>query len=308
MQALQFVVVTGLSGAGKTQALHALEDLGFFCVDNLPPALMEPFADYLLDSRQPYDRIALVIDVRGGAFFGDLVQSLDVLKARGIAHRLIYLDADDEILLRRFEETRRRHPIASEGGLAESIRDERVMLAAIRDRADTIVNTTDLPPHLLKRILSGVLSDLVPSESMLVNVLSFGFKHGLPSECDLVFDVRFLRNPYHERSLRHLSGLDAEVREYVIRSENGTEFLDRLRSFLEFCLPNYAKEGKSYLTIGIGCTGGRHRSVMIGEEIASWVRSWNFPVTVRHRDLQHEIKPDQVPLIPAGPVTEGENR
>ncbi|MCA1595781.1 MAG: RNase adapter RapZ [Chloroflexi bacterium] len=287
-QSLQFVVVTGLSGAGKTQALRALEDLGFYCVDNLPPALMETFADLCLHSQQRIERAGLVIDVRGGEFFGDLLGSLDVLKARGIRYRLVYLDADDETLLRRFEETRRRHPVPSDGGLSESIRDEREMLREVRSRAHLIVDTTTLPPHQLKRKLAAALSDIVPSENLQVQVVSFGFKHGLPTECDLVFDIRFLPNPHHEPSLRHLSGLDQEVREYVGESAAGQEFLTRLKDFLGYCLPQYAQEGKAYLTIGIGCTGGRHRSVMVGEAVAAWARDLGYPVTVRHRDLERE--------------------
>ena len=296
MRNLQFVVVTGLSGAGKTQALRALEDLGFFCVDNLPPALMETFAELCLNSRYEIDRVGLVIDVRGGEFFMDLLGALDVLKRRGIWYRLVYLDADDEVLLRRFEETRRKHPLTSEEGISGSIRDERSMLAAVRSRADIVVDTTQLAPHLLKRKLAGLLTHVAPSENLLVQVISFGFKHGLPAECDLVFDVRFLPNPHYEPGLRQLSGLDAEVKQFVGGSEIGAEFLSRLRDFLTYCLPQYASEGKAYLTIGIGCTGGRHRSVMVGEEVAGWIRALGYPVNVRHRDLQHEaIPPDGDP-------------
>jgi RNase adapter protein RapZ len=290
MQSLQFVIVTGLSGAGKTQAMRALEDLGFFCIDNLPPALVETVADLCLHSRQRIERVGLVIDVRGGDFFGDLIGALDRLRARGISHRMVYLDAEDDVLLRRFEETRRRHPLPSDGGLAESIRDERALLAAVRSRADVILDTTRLPPHLLKRQLASLLKDVVPSETLQIQIVSFGFKHGLPPECDLAFDIRFLPNPHHEPSLRSLSGLDEAVRKYVGESEAGREYLRRLKEFLGYCLPQYAKEGKAYLTIGIGCTGGRHRSVMVGEDLAEWARSLGFEVHIRHRDLNRELE------------------
>ena len=289
MQPLQFVVVTGLSGAGKTQALRALEDLGFFCVDNLPPALLETFADLCLHSRQRVEHVGLVIDVRGGDFFADLLSALEALKARGIRHRLVYLDADDEVLLRRFEETRRRHPLSSDGGLADSIRDERELLSAVRARADVVLNTTELAPNLLKRKLAAALTDVSPSEGLQVQVLSFGFKHGLPVESDLVFDVRFLPNPHHEPTLRRLTGLEAEVKSYILAAESGREYMERLKSFLTYCLPEYAKEGKAYLTISIGCTGGRHRSVMMAEEVASWSRDLGYDTIVKHRDLQSEV-------------------
>ena len=279
------MVVTGLSGAGKTQALRALEDLGFYCVDNPPPKLLETFADLILDSRQRIQKVGLVIDIRGGEFFGDLLGALDALQARGIWHRLVYLDADDDVLLRRFEETRRKHPLTSEGGLAESIRDEREMLRAVRNRADVIVDTTKLAPNLLKRQLAALLLDVIPSGSLLIQVISFGFKHGLPVESDLVFDIRFLPNPHHEPDLRHFTGLDPEVKQYVAESAEGKEFLRRLREFLVYLIPQYATEGKAYLTISIGCTGGRHRSVLVAEEVAAWVREMGYPVSVSHRDL-----------------------
>lgn len=289
MEKLQIVIVTGLSGAGKAQAMRALEDLGFFCVDNLPPALLGTFADLCLQSQEPKERVGLGIDVRGRDFFGDLLDALDLLKARGIGYRLVYLDADDEVILRRFEETRRKHPLSSPGGLTESIQEERTLLSSVRERADLIVNTTELPPHLLKRQLADALRDLVPLEGLLVQVLSFGFKHGLPKDSDLVFDVRFLPNPFHEPTLRDLSGLDAEVDEYVFGSPLGAEFLTRLKDFLGYCLPQYATEGKSYLTIGIGCTGGRHRSVALGEALATWIRSLGYAVNLRHRDLPPDL-------------------
>jgi UPF0042 nucleotide-binding protein len=288
MQMVEFVVVTGLSGAGKTQALRALEDMGFFCVDNLPPALMGMFADLCAHSDRGISRVGLVMDVRGGDFFGDLLAALDNLKGPNVRLRVVYLEADDDVIMRRFEETRRKHPLASEGGLPESIRDERAMLTAIRTRADYVINTTSLPPHLLKRKLAAAFNDIVSTETLLVQVLSFGFKHGLPTVCDLVFDIRFLPNPHHEPTLRALTGMDEAVRQHVLDSNDGREFMQHLRDFLSFCLPQYAREGKAYLTIGIGCTGGRHRSVTVGEDVATWVRTLGYTVTVRHRDLERE--------------------
>lgn len=282
----QFVIVTGLSGAGKTQTVHFLEDLGFYCIDNLPPTLISRFIELCNQAQGKLRRIALVIDIRGGDFFAHLFTALDELEAAGIEYSIIYLDASDETLVRRFKETRRRHPLAPRGLVAEGIKLERSRLEKLKSRANHIIDTTDLSTAQLKGQIRGIFSTKHAQASLPVTILSFGFKYGLPLDPDLIFDVRFLPNPYYIESLRHLTGYDKEVQDYVLQWPATEEFLQRVVDLLTFLLPYYQKEGKTHLLVGIGCTGGKHRSSVIAQELARRLRQRQKLVQVEHRDIE----------------------
>jgi UPF0042 nucleotide-binding protein len=282
----QLVVITGMSGAGRSQAGKALEDLGFFVIDNLPAALISQVvqqADPTGDPRRR--RLAVAVDTRGGLSFDALDEVLIALETDGVPTTLLFLDADDEVLAKRFEESRRPHPVEA-ATLGESITRERAALQALRGRADVVVDTSDRTVADLRRALAEVFSGEQPRRPLRVAVTSFGFKHGVPRVVDLLFDVRFLPNPFWVSGLRSLTGHDEEVRRYVLAPADTAAFLERAEALLEFLLPRYEAEGKTYLTIGVGCTGGRHRSVVIAEELGRWLGEQNVEATVRHRDLE----------------------
>jgi UPF0042 nucleotide-binding protein len=278
----EFVVITGMSGAGRTQVAKTLEDLGWFVIDNLPPTLMPKVAELVQMPGSSIERVALA--TRTETYLDELTQALVDLRSRADRVRIIFLEAADEVLVNRYEDTRRRHPLAEGGNVAEAIVRERELLEPIKAEADVVVDTSDLNVHELRdriRDLFGAdgLSD------MQTHVLSFGYKHGHPLDADLVFDVRFLPNPHWVEELRPLTGLDEPVRKYVMDQLDTGEFLRRLDHLLDLLLPAYVKEGKSYLTIAVGCTGGHHRSVVIGEEIAKSLRRRGFDPKIRHRDV-----------------------
>jgi len=280
------LVITGMSGAGKTLALHALEDAGYFCVDNLPPRLLPTLVELCTQSRQPIAKVALVADVRGGEFFRDLTNAIHQLRSSNYEVRVFFLEASDEILVQRYKETRRRHPLSTNGrDLLQAIQMEREQLAEIRTIADEVIDTSGLTPQQLRNEILQRLQ-LGDGTTMQVKVVSFGFKYGLPVDADLVFDVRFLSNPNYDANLRPLTGLDEAVKRFLLEQRETQEFLQRLQDLLAFTLPRYRREGKAYLTIAIGCTGGRHRSVALAEAIADFVRTQGFPCTVQHRDLR----------------------
>lgn len=280
------LVITGMSGAGKTLALHALEDAGYFCVDNLPPRLLPTLVELCTQSRQPIAKVALVADVRGGEFFRDLTNAIHQLRSSNYEVRVFFLEASDEILVQRYKETRRRHPLSTNGrDLLQAIQMEREQLAEIRTIADEVIDTSGLTPQQLRNEILQRLQ-LGDGTTMQVKVVSFGFKYGLPVDADLVFDVRFLPNPNYDANLRPLTGLDEAVKRFLLEQRETQEFLQRLQDLLAFTLPLYRREGKAYLTIAIGCTGGRHRSVALAEAIADFVRTQGFPCTVQHRDLR----------------------
>jgi len=283
--ATRFVIVTGLSGAGKTQAIRYFEDLGFFCVDNLPPALITKFAELCAHSCGRVGRVAVVTDARGGAFFDDLLASLDELRGIGVGYQILFLEASDEVLVNRYKETRRPHPLASgDRSLLESIQEERRRLDEIRGRADKVIDTSNLPPRELRDEIANLFA-ADSATGMTISITSFGFKYGLPLDADLVFDVRFLPNPHYQPRLRPLPGTDHSVEEFVLRSEGTQPFLDRLYALIDFSLPRYASEGKAYLSIALGCTGGRHRSVVLAHQLAQHLRDQGHRVIVDHRDL-----------------------
>lgn len=283
---MDFLIVTGLSGAGKSRAVDALEDIGFYCVDNVPPQLISKVAEICLAGNSKISRVAVVTDLRGGDMFYGLFEELDEMRDKGLTYKLLFLDASDAELIRRYKETRRRHPLSGvvNGGVSEAIRNERVLLRPARERADYVIDTTHLSANELKQRMNNIFLDSIQN-GMLINVMSFGFKYGSPSEADLVFDVRCLPNPFYVDALKSKTGLDPEVREYVMDSPNSKELLDKLRDLVGFLVPLYQKEGKSQLVIAMGCTGGKHRSVTFAELLYQFLAERGFNVRVVHRDI-----------------------
>jgi UPF0042 nucleotide-binding protein len=281
-----FVVITGFSGAGKSQAMATFEDAGYFCVDNLPPEMIGSLAELFGHEGSNVKKAAVASDVRGGAYFDGLVRVLDDLDDRGVRYRLLYLEASDPVLINRFKETRRRHPLADGGSVEAALRDERELLAPLKERADVSIDTTDLSASRLRKVVADKMLPHGKVGRLAVTFLTFGFKHGTPRDADLSFDVRFLPNPHYEADLRELTGLDDAVVEYVESSAGIAEFYERLTPLLDYLLPAYESEGKSHLTIGIGCTGGRHRSVVIAEHLARiYAARGDLLIDVVHRDV-----------------------
>jgi RNase adapter protein RapZ len=281
-----FVVITGFSGAGKSQAMACFEDAGYFCVDNLPPEMIGSLADLFGHEGSGVERAAVVCDVRGGEFFDGLVQELGGLGKRELPFRLLYLEASEEVLVNRYKETRRRHPLAEGGQVSEAIRQERELLAPLRDQADVSIDTTDLSAPRLRKVVADKMLPHGSIGKLAVTFLTFGFKHGTPRDADLAFDVRFLPNPHYESELRDLTGLDDAVIDYVESSDGIRDFYGKLTPLLDYLLPAYEQEGKAHLTIGIGCTGGRHRSVVIAEHLAGiYAERGDYLVDVVHRDI-----------------------
>jgi UPF0042 nucleotide-binding protein len=282
---LHLVVVTGLSGSGKSTAIHVLEDLGFYCIDNLPVALIVRFVELWESSREEVRRVALGIDVRERHFLDEFPRVFEELRSHGVELEVLYLEASEDVLVRRFSETRRPHPAAEGGGLAEGIRREAEKLRALRERADRIIDTSAMTVHELRAALRDLI-ERSDASLMTISLVSFGYKHGLPTDADLALDCRFLPNPFFVEELRHRAGTEAPVAEYVLRRGETQEFLQRVVELLEFTLPRYQREGKSYLTIALGCTGGRHRSVVLVEELRRRLIERGHRVLVRHRDVE----------------------
>ncbi len=283
---MEFVIISGLSGAGKSKAASIMEDMGFFCVDNLPAPLIPKFAELGMGGNGEYDRVVLVTDIRGGTRFDGLFQALDGLRAMQCEYRIVFMDASDQVIIRRYKETRRSHPLAEEcSSLEEAIALEREMLAPLKEKADWVIDTSGLSTRALKGALLRMFSKNSAERSMEVRVMSFGFKHGIPAEADLVFDVRFLPNPYYVAELRPLTGLDPGVRDYALSSRQSQEFLEKLKEFVCYLLPRYVEEGKTSLTVAVGCTGGHHRSVAVAHALADTIRGLNYPVNESHRDM-----------------------
>lgn len=283
---IQLLIISGMSGAGKTVAVQSLEDMGFFCIDNLPPVLIPKFAEMIEQSGGRIEKVALVIDLRGREFFDHLSDVIDRLREiENIRYQILFLDADDRVLVRRYKETRRRHPLAPDGMLLDGIKAERKLLEPLKARADLIVDTSLLKPTQLKEKIAGLFSNL--EGQLRVNFMSFGFKYGIPIDADLVLDVRFLPNPHYIDNLRPLTGKEGEVAEYVFKWPETQEFMKRLIDLLEFTIPQYKKEGKSQLIVGIGCTGGKHRSVAVAEKLATLFKK-EYPIQVSHRDVERD--------------------
>jgi UPF0042 nucleotide-binding protein len=280
-----FTIITGLSGAGRSEAAHSLEDLGFFVVDNLPPALLSKMAELTGRPGSPA-RFAIVVDARGGVFFGELSKALAALKRQQIDYRIVFLEASDEDLVNRYEQTRRRHPLAPADRVVEGIRKERHMMEQLRGDADLVIDTSGLTPHGLRERIREAFSETPPEDGLQASVVSFGYKYGAPRDADLVFDVRFLPNPHWVPALRPLPGTDQRVRDYVFEQPDYEPFMERLRALLDVAVPGYVREGKSYLTVAVGCTGGHHRSVVVAEELGTYFREHGLPVIVVHRDVE----------------------
>lgn len=281
---MEVVIITGMSGAGKSASSDIFEDLGYYTLDNMPPSLLLSFIDLTTKSKKKINKIACVVDIRGGEFFADLIKSITLLKNQSIDVKILYLDASDEILIRRYKEHRRPHPLAVNGNILEGIANERELLSEVRNSADSIINTSNLTLGELRRKILSAFSLKDVDTKLAISVVSFGFKHGILLDADLIFDVRFLPNPYYIEELKKSSGLNTDIKEYVFGFEEANEFLDKLVDMMEFLIPKYSKEGKTNLVIGIGCTGGKHRSVAIAQALTTRLEGNGEKVYVSHRD------------------------
>ena len=284
---MRFVIVTGMSGAGKLTAQKMLEDLGYYCVDNLPIPLISKFVELILEPNREITKVVLGIDVRADQSFDEVQSALDDLKKKNFPYEILFMDSSDETLQKRYKESRRMHPLSPDGRVIDGIQKERAILKKIKSESDYVIDTSKLLTRELKKELENIFVNNESYNSLMVNILSFGFKHGLPSDVDLVFDVRFLPNPYYIEDLKEKSGNDKEVRDYVMACPESKIFLDKLIDMLLFLIPNYVKEGKNQLVIGIGCTGGRHRSVTLANELYAQLKDQGtFGLKIEHRDLK----------------------
>lgn len=283
---MRFVIVTGMSGGGKRTALKMLEDIGFYCVDNLPVALIGKFVELIVTPNSEVTKVALGIDVRAGQSFDEVTGILNQLKEAGCTFDMLFMEASDSVLLKRYKESRRMHPLSPEGRVEEGIRKERVILKPIRDRSDYVIDTSKLLTRELKEELDHIFIGNASYNSLIISVISFGFKYGIPADADLVFDVRFLPNPFYIDELKHKTGQDKEVQDYVMSFPETGQFMDKLTDMVRFLIPNYVKEGKYQLVIAVGCTGGKHRSVTLANELYSRLKNQSeYGLTVSHRDI-----------------------
>jgi len=284
---LQITIISGLSGSGKSTAMRALEDSGFYCIDNMPATLIPTFIELCQHSTRGLSKVAIVVDIRGKEFLEDFQKVAQNLRSKGHKVTILFLESANDILIRRYSETRRSHPVEKERGipLPEAVKEERGEMAFLREIADEVIDTSNLNVHQLRGIIMEHLMTS-PAKRMKVTLLSFGYSYGLPTEADIVMDVRLLPNPFFIRELRGLTGEDAKVKDYVLKQEETTTFLERFSEMIEYLIPLYEKEGKSYLTIAIGCTGGKHRSVVITAHLTAMLRQRGKEVTVRHRDIE----------------------
>lgn len=287
---MRFVVVTGMSGSGKRTVMKMLEDVGFYCVDNLPIQLIEKFVELIAMPNSEISKVALGLDVRTDQSFGDAQRVLEKLRENGYLFEILFLEASDSVLLKRYKETRRMHPLSPEGRVEEGVHKEREILKGIRDKADYVIDTSNLLTRELKEEIDHIFVRNEEYNSLMVTVLSFGFKNGIPADADLVFDVRFLPNPFYIDELKHKTGNDKEVQDYVMSFPEATEFLEKLVDILDFLIPNYVKEGKHQLVIGIGCTGGKHRSVTLANELFTRMKEHgNYGIKLYHRDIKQGV-------------------
>ena len=284
---MEFLIVSGLSGAGKSTVMSILEDSGFFCVDNLPPVLVPKFAEVCLAGAGRYERVAMVCDIRGGETFDGLFEAMDTLKSMEFQYKVLFVDADDATVIKRYKETRRSHPLMAEkGSLTRAVEHERAVMEPVRQRADYTITTTSLPVQKLRgQVLDMFAPNRKSANELTISVTSFGFKYGLPLEADLVFDVRFLPNPFYVEALRPQTGLDKGVADYVFKSPSAQELMEHLRSMMDFLLPHFVEEGKSALVIAVGCTGGRHRSVAVTHALCEYIQGLGYAAGETHRDM-----------------------
>lgn len=278
------LIVSGVSGAGKSQAVKVLEDIGYFCIDNLPPALIPKFLEMCKWSEEKNDKIAVIIDSRGGKIFKDSFQSLNEIEEAGYKYEILFLEANDKVLVKRYKETRRRHPLAPNDRIIVGIEKERQLMESMKKRANYIIDTSKLSVNQLREEILNIFEKGNSFEGLFIEVMSFGFKHGIPNDADMVFDVRFLPNPYYVEDLKEHTGVEDKVKNFVMQFDDTHTFLNKTIDMLEFLIPNYIKEGKSQLVVGIGCTGGKHRSVAIAEEITKRLNENGHKAKVEHRD------------------------
>ena len=287
---MKLVIVTGMSGAGKSTVLKFLEDFNFFCIDNLPPALMMKFAELCYEKGWEIEKVAVGIDIRGGKLFGDFFNALEDLKANGYDNKILFLDASDNVLLKRYKESRRIHPLSKGDTLLAGITKERELLEEIKEKSDYIIDTSNTLTRELKKQIEKIFIDNMDFENLMVTVNSFGFKYGIPMDSDLVFDVRFLPNPFYVAELKEFTGNDKPVYDYVMKSDESKVFLDKLTDMVEFLIPYYIREGKNQLVISIGCTGGKHRSVTLANALGDELNAKGHAVIVNHNDIEKDKK------------------
>lgn len=284
---IEFAIITGLSGAGRSEAIKCFEDMGYFCIDNLPPSLIPKMAELATLPGSKVNQVAVVCDVRGGEFFDDLLEELQKLKEQDITYQILFLEASDEVLVKRFKETRRRHPLSEEGAIVEGIHKERHIMEQLRGQANLIIDTSELATFELKdKIRTAILKEDKQKKGIMITIMSFGYKYGMPLDADLVIDVRFLPNPHYIEALRDFNGTNEKVRDFVLNRSESRTFIKKFTGLLAFLLPRYVAEGKTHLTIAIGCTGGKHRSVAIAEESATFLHKKDYNAIVRHRDYK----------------------
>ena len=284
---MEFLIITGMSGGGKSQAADIIEDLDYYCVDNMPVALIPKFAELCAATKGRYEKVALVTDIREKNGIRDIFNTLETLREMDFGYKILFMEAEPAVIIKRYKESRRPHPLQAESrcSLPEAVRRESELLAPVRERADFVINTTGLTLAMLQKRICEYFADGGTRRDILINVVSFGFKYGIPIDADLVFDVRFLPNPFYVEKLRPLSGMDAEVQEYVLRSDVAKNFLTKLTDMVDFLLPQYAAEGRYALTIGIGCTGGQHRSVAVAKALTDYLAARDANVRLRNRDF-----------------------
>jgi UPF0042 nucleotide-binding protein len=285
---MRFVVITGMSGAGKSLVVKQLEDLGYYCVDNMPPALMPKFFEIIHKSESKIRKAAMVIDIRGGALFDELLPIIEFIKKSGFPIELLFLEAKDETLIKRFKETRRSHPLSRTATIRKGLDDERKILEKVKEHATFILDTTVLSTKQLREQITNMFGNSESTPRMVLTVVSFGFKYGIPVDCDMVLDVRFIPNPFYIDELKSFSGRDNQVKEYVLGHKETNTFVNKTIDLVDFLIPFYIREGKSQLLIGIGCTGGRHRSVCISETLHEILKGKNYSVTIDHRDIEKD--------------------
>lgn len=283
---MEFLLITGMSGAGKSQAMKVMEDMNYYCMDNLPPALLTKFAELCFESRRDIDKVAVVVDIRSGEFFDHLFKGLEELEKNGMTYKVLFLDASDNILIQRYKELRRPHPLNPEGSIIEGIKEERDLMYEVKKRADYIIDTSNLKLGMLKEELSNIFLEGQESRNISISINSFGFKHGTLLDGDLIFDVRFIPNPFYIPELREFTGEDENVKEYVFKWPETYEFINKLIDMLEFLIPHYIREGKTQLIVGIGCTGGVHRSVAISNKVGNILKKNGHRVAISHRDYR----------------------
>ena len=287
---MKYVILTGMSGAGKSSVLKFFEDIGYFCVDNLPPSLLPKFIELCDKPNSEIEKVAIGIDIRGGKLFDDFFTYLSEIKNENHSFEILFLDCSDEVLLKRYKETRRRHPLAKGERLITGIVRERELLSDIRRKSDYIIDTSHILARQLKQKINDIFIENKDFDSLMINVLSFGFKYGIPSDADLVFDVRFLPNPFYIDELKPLTGNDVSVHDYVMKYEESNVFLQKLLDMIIFLIPNYIKEGKNQLVIAIGCTGGKHRSVTLANELYNELNKLQYSTIITHRDIDKDSK------------------